>query len=237
MPRTITKWLGDVMESVFSCRIRVQQISLLTPHLKRIRFQGDISDMKFHPGDAIAMRVSDTEFRNYTPAYTNTKTGIMDIIFHLHGAAPGSDFIDNLTVGDELKVSFPRGQRQYDVRVKQQVFIGDETSLGMACSFLPLLKSNNHRFQFYFELDDANKSAPLQLGLDNVTLFDKNGIFKNELLLAGLPLLKSSDWQMANFTLTGNAASVQAWRRVLKNNLTGGKLFAKGYWLEGKTGL
>jgi len=31
--------------------------------------------------------------------------------------------------------------------------------------------------------------------------------------------------------------SVQTFRKVLKNNNITGKIFSKGYWLEGKTGL
>jgi len=239
MPR-ITKWVGDAIESIMSSKMplmKVIETEYINQNIKRIRFQGNLSGMNFQLGYAVVIRVNDTEFRNYTASFSDIDNGVLEIIFHIHGSAPGSFFIDNLNVGDEIRISMPRGQKQYNPQVNRQLIFGDETSLGLACSFLPFLKNNRHQFQFYFELDETNENVPQLLGLENYTVFAKSGLFRNEELLSSLPIFKTHDWQAGNFILTGNVKSVQTFRKVLKNNQIKGKIFTKGYWLEGKTGL
>jgi NADPH-dependent ferric siderophore reductase len=158
------------------------------------------------------------------------------MIFHLHGNGPGSRRIAGLRTGDGLFISGPRGIKAYDPDVKQQFIFGDETSLGLACSFLPLLKQNKHEFQFCFELDEENKDVPHLLGLENVTVFPKNGSFRNEKWISRLPVLQTAAWKGADFVLTGNVRSVQALRKVLKQTSPAG-IHSQGYWLEGKKGL
>lgn len=192
--------------------------------------------MNFEIGYANVIRVSETEYRNYTVAYHDSEKGIFDIIFHLHGKGVGSQYIDSLVTNDELYISPPRGKRLYEPKVGQQFVFGDETSLGLACSFLPILEQNQHQFQFYFELDEENQNVPELLGLQNFTVFPKNGSFRNEKWISDLPLFKTPEWDPANFVLIGNVKSVQAFRKVVESN-TSGKITTQGYWLEGKRGL
>lgn len=236
MISTIPKWIGNLLEGTLRPNARVIAISRLSPQVKRIRFQGELSKMNYQIGYAHVIRVSETEYRNYTVASHDVKEGSVDIVFHIHGNGVGSDFIDGLIIGDEIYISSPRGHKEYDPRVQTQLIFGDETSLGLACSFQEVLKSNHHQFQFYFELNDENVAVPELLGLENFTVFPKNGSFANEKWLADLPIFKSADWQDANYILTGNVNSVRTFRKALKN-FTNGKVSSKGYWLEGKKGL
>ncbi|MBB6130620.1 FAD-binding oxidoreductase [Mucilaginibacter lappiensis] len=230
------KWVGDWLESAAGPRLTVLEAAYITPTIKKIRFQGDISKMNFLIGGASVIRVSDTDYRNYTVVCQDIEKGILEIIFHIHGNGVGSRYIDTLKTSDELYISSPRGRAPYDPKVKRYLIYGDETSLGLACSLLPFLKKNEHHFHFYFELDEANKNAPRLLGLENFTAFPKNGLFNNEKWIKDLPVFQVAGWQAANFVLTGNATSVQTFRKVLKN-ATIGKVIAQGYWLEGKKGL
>jgi len=192
--------------------------------------------MNFQVGYACVVRVSETEYRNYTVAYYDMKESTLDIIFHIHNKGGGSRYVENLETGDTIYVSEPRGKKLYDPAIKQQLVFGDETSLGLACSFLPFLKQNQQQYRFYFELAEENKDVPGLLGLENWTVFPKHGLFRNEKWINDLPFFKSPGWATAAFALTGNVNSVQAFRKVLKNN-TKGKIFSQGYWLEGKKGL
>lgn len=239
MPR-VAKWLGDAMESLMPSKLpwmKVLETNYISPNIKRIRFKGDLSGMNFQPGYAVLIRVNDTEFRNYTASFNDSENGILEIIFHIHSQAPGSVFIDNLNVGDKIRISTPRGKNQYESTVKQHLIFGDETSLGLACSFLPHLKNNQHQFQFYFELDESNINVPQLLGLENYSIFSKNEIFINKQLINDLPIFKTPNWDTSNFVLTGNVTSVQNFRQVLKSNSVKGRIFTKGYWLKGKQGL
>ncbi len=230
------KWIGDWLESAAGPRVTVLETAYLKPAIKKIRFQGNISKMDFIIGGASVIRVSETEYRNYTIAWHDIDKGILEIIFHVHGNGVGCRYLNALKTGDELFISSPRGRAAYDPKAKQHFLFGDETSLGLACSLLPVLKQNGHQFQCYFELDEENKNIPELLDFENCTIFPKNGSFNNEKWINDLPVLKKTDWQAANFVLTGNVKSVQSFRKVLKSR-TSGKIFAQGYWLEGKKGL
>ncbi len=236
MISTIPKWIGDLLENSVGPSVTVLETVYITPAIKKICFQGNISKMNFLIGGASVIRVSDTEYRNYTIAYHNIEKGILEIVFNIHGNGVGSRYMDTLKTGDKIHISSPRGHKAYDPTVKQHFIFGDETSLGLACSLLPSLKENNHQFQFYFELDEENINAPQSLGLENFTVFPKNNSFRNEKWISDLPIVKASDWQTAKFILAANVKSVQTFRKVLKNTATG-KIFAQGYWLEGKKGL
>lgn len=237
MISSIPKWVSNLFGSTMRPNVKVLETHYISPHIKKIHFQGDISKWNFQIGYASVIRVSETEFRNYTVAYHDKAKGFFNIIFHVHGNEVGSLFIDNLKTGDELFISPPRGKKFYETdNTKQQFIFGDETSLGLACSFLPILKQNQHQFQFYFELDDRNKDIPQLLALENVTVFPKNGYFRNEKWINDLPISQAVDWQAGSFILTGNAKSVQTFRKVLKS-ITTRNIFFQGYWLEGKKGL
>lgn len=236
MISSLPKWVSNLFGSTMRPNVKVLKTSYLNPQIKKIRFQGDISKWSFQIGYASVIRVSETEFRNYTVAYHDTKNGIFDIVFHIHGNGVGSKYIETLQINDELFISPPRGKKLYAQKVKQQFFFGDETSLGVAFAFSPLLKKNNHQFQFYFELDEANKNVPELLELENFTVFAKNNSFRNEKWINDLPLFKTDEWNTANFALLGNVKSVQTFRKVLKDK-TQGNIYSQGYWLEGKKGL
>lgn len=236
MISSIPKWVSNLFGSTMRPNVKVIETSYISPQIKKIRFQGEISKWNFQIGYASVVRVSETEFRNYTPAYHDKEKGIFDIIVHIHGSEVGSSYLDTLQTNDELFVSLPRGKKLYDHNVKQQFFFGDETSLGLAVALLPLLKGNNHQFQFYFELDDVNKTVPELLKLENSTIFPKNHSFRTEKWIDSLPLFQTDDWNTANFALVGNVKSVQTFRKVLKDK-TQGTIYSQGYWLEGKKGL
>lgn len=236
MISSIPKWMIALFGNKLSPNVTVVEITFLSLQIKKIRFQGDISEWDFSIGYASVIRVSETEFRNYTVAYHNKENGVFDIIFHIHGNGVGSKFIESLKVSDELFISPPRGKKLYEQNEQRQFFFGDETSLGVAFAIFPLLKKNNHQFQFYFELDEENKSVPELLELENYTVFAKNNSFRNEKWLNTLPLFQTQEWNIANFALVGNAKSVQIFRKVLKDKKQG-NIYSQGYWLEGKKGL
>src|SRR5690606_33929413 len=86
---------------------------------KKIRLRGDISKMNFQLGYANVIRVSETEFRNYTVAAYDDAGGTIDILCHIHGKGTGSRFMDGLRAGDQLYMSIPRGKKFYEGAVSQ----------------------------------------------------------------------------------------------------------------------
>lgn len=240
MGRT-AKWVLDAMETFMASKMplmTVTETQYISPYIKKIRFKGSLSGMDFQLGYAVAIRVGDNDHRNYTVSFNDIEKGILEITIHLHSDAPGSRFMSNLNVGNEIRISYPRGHKQYNSSVNTQLIFGDETSLGLACAFQPVVKSNQHQFQFYFELDEENKNVPQLLGLENYTVFPKNGTFKNKQLIEQLPIFKTDGWQSGNYVLTGNAKSIQTFRNVLRDkDIQSKSILTQPYWAEGKIGL
>ena len=228
MISSMPKWIGDLLEKATGPLLTVTNTVYITPSVKKISLHGNISKMSFQVGYANVIRVSETDYRNYTVAHYDTKKGILEIIVHIHGNGLGSHYMDRLQPGEELYISLPRGHAAYDPKVKRYFIVGDETSLGLAYSFLPFLKQNNHEFQYYFELDEENKDAPGLLGLEDYTVYPKHTLWIND-----RSVLQTKEWQSARFVLTGNVTAVQIFRKVLKAYATG-KIISQGYWLEGK---
>jgi NADPH-dependent ferric siderophore reductase len=233
------KWLFDTVEHFIPKLplVEVTHTQLLSRSVKKIRFKGDFKNAHFSVGAYIDFRVSDTEARRYTVSNADTQNGFMELIVHLHGNGPGCRFMNNLTAGSRINMNKPRGERNYyDKSAENFIIFGDETSLALACSFLPVLKKNKHQFQFYFELDNENKNVPELLGIENCLIFPKNGSFRNEEWISDLPVFRTVDHHKTNFILTGNGRSAQTFKKVIK--IKGiQKIYLHGYWLEGKKGL
>lgn len=233
------KWLFDTVDLLMPKlpSMHVEDTVLLSPFIKKISFKGSFDKLTLPVGASIDFRVSDTQARRYTVSHADIANGLLECIVHLHGDGIGQQFMDNLRKGDKIDLNKPRGERKYyDRSAARFLIFGDETSLGLACSFFPVLKKSNQPFQFYFELDEENKNVPAVLGLEHYTVFPKNQVFRNEARVSELPVIQATGWQRSNFVLTGNVRSAQTFRKVIKEK-TEGKVYLHGYWLEGKKGL
>lgn len=239
MPKA-PKWINDTVETLLSSKmplVRVTETEYLSQFIKRIRLQGDLKGWNCQPGYATGVRISDTEYRNYTPAFEDVEKGIVDLIVHLHSDAPGSRYMNNLSAGDELKLIMPRGKKVYSENATQYFFFGDETTLALACALNERLKKNKALLHFYFELDAENKNIPAILGLDKYSVFSKNKTLANVELVNQLPLFQMPGFKDATFIVSGNATTVQTVRRAIKQHGINGNIIAQAYWAAGKTGL
>ena len=233
------KWVIDTLE-LFAMKlplIEVKTIAYLSSSVKRIRFIGDFSKLDFPVGCHIDFRVSETEFRRYTVSQVDRTTGVLELIVHLHGNGLGRNFMDNLKIGDRINMHKPNGLRKYyDKNCENFIIFGDETSLGLACSFFSILKNSNHKFLFIFELDNENAGLPQLLQLENCLVFPKNNTFQNEKWVRELAIFQKEYGQDTNFILTGNAKSAQTFRKIIRHK-TSARIYLQGYWLAGKKGL
>ena len=233
------KWVLDVIDKIIMPKLPVMEVTnieLLSASVKKIRFCGDFQNFSFHPGSYMDIRVSDTEVRRYTAAAGDAQSGVMDFVVHLHGPHSGNLFMDGLKIGQKINSSMLKAHKCYDASAGKFVVFGDETSLALASSLFSVFEAQNKQFEFYLELDEQNRNVPELLGLKNCSVFPKNGSFKNEDWIRSLPIMQTQHWNGANFILTGNAKSVQIFRKVLKSQ-TSAKIISHGYWLEGKKGL
>ena len=233
------KWLFDVVERLLLPNVPLMKVSTseyLSPSVKKIQFKGTFDSLTFQVGSYLDFRVSDTEARRYTVSYIDPQKETLEFIVHLHGEGQGRQFMEDLKVGDKIVVSAPRFHKCYEKSFKNYLIFGDETSLALACALLPMLINHKHHFHFYFELAQENQDIPKLLGIPNATVFAKDGSFLNENWISKLPIFQKAAINDTTFVLTGNAKSVQAFKKTVKSG-SKAKIFSHGYWLEGKKGL
>ncbi|WP_333863713.1 FAD-binding oxidoreductase [Sphingobacterium sp.] len=233
------KWLFDTLEFLTPKlpSTEVVETVFLSKTVKKICFKGDLKNVQFAVGSFIDFRVNDTEARRYSVSYADTEKGLFEFVVYLNGKGCGSRLMADLKVGDHIVMYKPRGvSRYYDKTAQRFVIFGDETSLALACSFFPVLKKNKQQFVFIFELDEENKDVPKLLGLENCLIFPKNFLLSKEEWVSQLPTINISDWQDANFVLTGNVKSAQMFRKTIKEKVSA-NVYLHGYWLAGKKGL
>ncbi|MEL7162659.1 MAG: oxidoreductase, partial [Bacteroidota bacterium] len=92
MPR-LPKWLANSVETILPGQFHpvvATEVEYLTDKLKRVRFEGDLTGTSFVPGQVIEFRVTDNDFRHYTPTYYDRGAGVCEVLFYLHGKGPGS---------------------------------------------------------------------------------------------------------------------------------------------------
>jgi NADPH-dependent ferric siderophore reductase len=237
---SMPKWLGDTMDKLMgaaSYTVTVTEAEYLTPVLKRVRFKGDFSRTDRTLGYAVLFRVNDTDYRNYTPVHFTTQT--CDIWFHLEAGGPGTRFADNLTVGDQTRMSFPRGRCMYQEDKNYHFFFGDETTMGL---FANLREEVIHRGQYYAGLLELDPGMSLPERLQLVPgVIDKNRDDKQEEVSRRLQHMKAgigSSWKEMVCYLAGNAKSIQMVRKVLmEEGISSKNIITKAYWAAGKVGL
>jgi NADPH-dependent ferric siderophore reductase len=171
-------------------------------------------------------------------SYGNTTDGVIEFIAYIHGDAVGANFMKNLIPRDEpVQIAVLGSNKQYNPTVKKQLVFGDETSLSLMSSFQPLFVRNEHTSLFLIELDEINRGVPKLLGLENYAVYNKHDIFRDQDKTRLNNVIYNSDWTDANVILTGNVHSLQNFRKVLKELNHKGRIYVKGYWVEGKKGL
>lgn len=233
------------MESLFSGSyhpVRVTEVQYPAGHLKKIRFEGDFSKISrpFIPGNVIEFRISDTEFRHYTPSFFDPAGGECEVWFYLHGKGPGSRWVEKLREGDALKLLGPGGKLRFDDQADRHLCFGDETSLGLLKCISEEASRRNSACRCIAELDTAHREWPGLLELNCIS------VSKNPVTIAGESMNRIDEWLTGNgadpsgtaFYLTGNAKSIQTLKKhLLDKGFQNKRIHTEPYWAEGKAGL
>lgn len=205
--------------------VRVGEVEYLSPGVKRIRFEGDLSKTDFSIGYAVSFRVSPVDYRDYTPVVFDRALGICDIIFHIHGKGLGSAFADKLQPGDVTRMVIPRGRKLYRAGSAFHFFFGDESSIGTCYSLM-----QEGDCAGILELDEVNWEVPGKLKM-RADVVDKH---HGDMAAA---LDKYSLNNDVTYVLTGKATSIQAFRKLLRERgVSGSQMIIKAYWVPGKSG-
>ncbi|MEO0731610.1 MAG: siderophore-interacting protein [Bacteroidota bacterium] len=238
MPK-LPKWLANSVEALLPSQfhpVTVTEVEYLTEDLKRIRFEGNLQKTAFVPGQVIEFRVTDTEFRHYTPSFYDRGAGVCEVLFHLHGRGPGSEWAKRLRVGDRCKLMGPGGRMKFRKEATGHFVFGDETSLGLASHLYRAAWAYGQPFSCLLELADGHEDWPELIELPATALPEND---------SNIPwLLKRMDWAAAPsdpgfaYYLTGRAAGIKNLVRILRERgVMNSQIQTSPYWAEGKRGL
>lgn len=239
---TAPKFIGDFIEFAFSskvCKVSVVSTEMISKEVKAITFKGIFPNVRFKIGQAIIIRVDDTNYRNYTPSKWNSELGTFEVIFHIHGNGPGSHFINNLQAGDPVTVGLPRGFNIYKHEAKHHFFFGDETCISVFKSLKDKVNSDGNYYLGVLEIDNVSVQELKKTGL--ILNMVPKSINKAEFAIDSLRKLDVKIWDIwknGYFYLMGNAKSIQMFRKALKEKgIQNNSIYTQPFWADGKVGL
>ncbi|GGC30501.1 hypothetical protein GCM10011386_23160 [Parapedobacter defluvii] len=237
---SVPKWLGDTLEKLSSKyyhAVTVTDVTYLNESLKKVRFEGDIKSIAFTPGQVVEFRVTDTDYRHYTPSVFDTKQKACEVIFYLHGRGIGSMWAEALEEGQQLKLIGPGGKLAYRSEFPVHLVFGDETSVGLAHCIANECERSGSQFKGLLEFAPENISW--EIGTDDRTTVVRASM--DSPAKRALEVLES--WQdiygdKVGFYLTGRAKSIQRVRGyLLEKGVPRKHIQTEPYWAEGKRGL
>jgi len=174
--------------------------------------------------------------RTFTPVEWDAATGSTRLLGYAHGAGPGSDWLRGARKNDECDVFGPRSSLDTRALTGPVVIVGDETSIGLACSLRHLHQEK--AVQSFLETDDMDsvRAVAAHLGIGGLHLLQRTA--GDAHLQAIAEHLAAPAAAGAAFLLTGKAQSIQQLHRGLKSvGVPSGRILTKAYWAPGKTGL
>ncbi|MEM1137640.1 MAG: siderophore-interacting protein [Bacteroidota bacterium] len=240
---TVPKWIANNLERVFRSQFHpviVVETEYLDKQLKKVRFEGDLSNTSFKPGNVIEFRVSETAFRHYTPSFFDKDKGVCEVIFYLHGLGVGSDWANELQKGDNVKLMGPGGKMSLQKDQRNHFFFGDESSLGMVNFLKNEVEKQGKAYRCILELDVDHQSWPTLFNL-KTKVVNPSFVYPAKEAIEALKILNDAEWeqwQQASFYLTGRAKSIQQFRKILKaKGVSSKKIHTEPYWGDNKKGL
>jgi NADPH-dependent ferric siderophore reductase len=112
--------------------LEVVESGLISPTMQRMVLTGpDLSDLRYAPGQDLMLRVprvdGNVTNRRYTIRLFDPTVPTVTIDASLHGAGPGTDWIREARIGDQIVAIGPRGKITPRLEADWHLFIGDET--------------------------------------------------------------------------------------------------------------
>ncbi|TCK22186.1 siderophore-interacting protein [Pseudonocardia endophytica] len=233
----LTELLADLATSTFLETARVTTTDRLSEHFVTVELQCPaFRSATWTPGAKLQLRPrrGTLGLRTYTPFDWDDERGTTRVLAFTHGAGPASDWFTDVRPGDDCELFGPR--RSIDLRTEHErvLFVGDESSLGLACALRSIDATATHVVE---SVDPHELSAVLD-GLDLssavvVPRADDHAPLRDAARRAAHDVGAPFD-----LVLTGDAAAVHTVRRDTRGWTPGpDRIKGKAYWAAGRTGL
>jgi ferric-chelate reductase (NADPH) len=233
---TLTGRLADLAGGAWLDTARVTGVSRPAPEFVRVELSAEaFRKATWVPGAKLQFRPrrGTLRMRTYTPVRWDTGQGVTELVAYTHGDGPAATWFRQVAVGEACEVFGPR--RSIDLRepAAPVVFVGDESSVALACALRTVTDDVSH----VFEADDPAGLVEVLAGLgiaDRVTAVAKTPA-RAELLRAARDAAGSGPYSLL---VTGDAATVHAVRRDSRGwPRAPRQVRGKAYWAEGRAGL
>lgn len=229
---SLTKKIRGAAAKAFGKTVTVAGIVQLSPRVVRLQLHGEaLRGLDCPPGAKIKLHIGEGQLRSYTPASFDPTAGRMDIVFHVHGDSPASDWVTGLHADDDVNFMGPASSVKGPTEaIPWAVFYGDETTIGLAEAIADALPDSTPLLGA-IEVDAAERDATAHLKLDAAT----RGEIYGQALVQHLAQLQLPDGA-GTIWLSGEAGSVLALRQaLLDRGVAREQLCIKPYWsLKGK---
>ncbi|ODT98546.1 MAG: hypothetical protein ABS81_27635 [Pseudonocardia sp. SCN 72-86] len=232
----ITERLADAVGNVWLTGARVVELTRPGADFVRLVVQDDaFRSASWTPGGKVQFRPRRGTFqlRTYTPTRWDTGRGAFELVAFTHGDGPGSDWFRTAAEGDPFEVSTPRKSVDLQASTGGVVFVGDESSVGLAVA----LRAVNPQVRYVFEAGEPEGLTALLdgLGLAGDVVVVGRGDDRSALLREARAAAADGPFDVV---VTGDAATVHAVRRDTRGwDRRPGRVVGKAYWAEGRTGL
>ncbi|WP_066366566.1 siderophore-interacting protein [Herbidospora mongoliensis] len=225
----ISERLADLASGAFLTQAVVTRRTALSEHFVRVDLQSEkFRSASYTPGSKVQLRTDrgTMTMRTYTPFAWNAAEGTTSLVAYRHGTGPAARWIDRVAPGDPCDLMGPRRSLDLTSTAAQVVFIGDESSVGLAAA---LHEARPEGVTYVLEADVPAEYTEVLAGLGvTATVVPKNSH----------DLLTVPGSGVYDLVVTGDAATVGPIRRAARDWTPGpAKTLGKAYWAEGRTGL
>ncbi|BBY65033.1 siderophore-interacting protein [Mycolicibacterium helvum] len=235
----ITARLSDLAADVLFTSVQINAVTELAPKYLKVTLGCEaFARAKWTPGDKLQLRPrrGSLAMRTYTPINWNTDEGSTDVIAYRHGDGPAVDWFNNAEAGAGAEIFGPSRSLDLGDTVARTIFVGDETSIGLAYA----LNHLDTEATYLYEATDPDALSAVLTALENI---ENTEVFakaedRGQLLEAIVQAAEGCSSSSLDLIVTGDAATVNAVRRSLKRrpDLTP-RIKARAYWAHGRTGL
>jgi ferric-chelate reductase (NADPH) len=234
----LTETLADLASNALLRNTRVTKVVRLTPEFVQIELQAEaFRGATWVPGAKLQMRPrrGTLLFRTYTPTRWDPDGGATELIVFTHGEGPAADWFRQVTVDDVCEVFGPRKSIELSRLSDHVVFVGDESSVGLACA----LRTVTSQVSYVFE---ATEPEGLRKALSDLQFADGCAVVartpeRSELLEHAREAADTTA-DVFDLVVTGDAGTVHSLRRDSRRwSRPPRRMTGKAYWAPGRTGL
>jgi ferric-chelate reductase (NADPH) len=164
----LTETLADLASNALLRTTRVSNVVHLSPQFVQVELQADaFRGTTWTPGAKLQMRPrrGTLAFRTYTPIRWDPDSGATELIAFTHGKGPAAEWFRQVTVDATCEVFGPRRSIELNRLSPDVVFVGDESSVGLACALRTVTSQVRHVFE-------AAEPAMLRKLLENLGFDD-----------------------------------------------------------------